>query len=52
MEAVIGSVCFEGVKLVLYLYIDVFVLSFGFTALCLDHPHRTVFFHHDIIGVE
>ena len=52
MEAVLGGIRFEGIELVLYLSIDVLVLAFGFTALGLNHPHRTVFLHYDVVSIE
>lgn len=50
--AVLGGIRFEGIELVLYLSIDVLVLAFGFTALGLNHPHRTVFLHYDVVSIE
>ena len=52
MQAVFRCIGFECIEFIFYLAVDIFIMALAFAALGFDYPDGTVFFHHDIVGIE
>src|SRR5699024_8981428 len=52
MQTLFPGIRFKCIEFILYLNVDVFILSMTLTALSLNNPNGAVLHHNDVIGIE